>query len=335
MRELFVVADESTDSLWVLRTLDGEKFCIPREELIPPAAPTLTDVSAQDETDFDSGFDEDNDNYEVVEAELVDEPVAPLHTVGEPKTEAPTTEAPEPDPVERTPAEPDPLFATPLSLRPKDIQARIRAGASTEELAEEMGVAISRVEPYAHPVLLERAQVAEAAKQSHPVRADGAAPDTLFEILALSFASRGHALSEARWDAMREVGEPWVVRLTWQAGLQEHSAEWSFHRSMGAAATTEPRDAVAADLIDPSFAQPVRSLSAVSADVEQETSPAVSADPAPQGQQHTQPDLFAEGDALHFPEEQAKPQKRRRKAVTPHWEDVLLGVRTNTKRPKK
>ncbi|MCZ9294804.1 septation protein SepH [Corynebacterium meitnerae] len=328
MRELFVVADESTDSLWVLRTLDGEKFCIPREELIPPAAPMLTDVSAQDETD-----------YEVVEAELVDEPVAPavpLHPVEEPEAEEPeaeepAAEEPEPAPVERTPAEPDPLFATPLSLRPKDIQARIRAGASTEELAEEMGVAISRVEPYAHPVLLERAQVAEAAKQSHPVRADGAAPDTLFEILALSFASRGHALSEARWDAMREVGEPWVVRLTWQAGLQEHSAEWSFHRSMGSSATTEPRDAVAADLIDPSFAQPVRSLSAVSTDVEQETPVA----PAEQGQQHTQPDLFAEGDALHFPEEQAKPQKRRRKAVTPHWEDVLLGVRTNTKRPKK
>ena len=332
MRELFVVADESTDSLWVLRTLDGEKFCIPREELIPPAAPMLTDVSAQDDTD-----------YEVVEAELVDEPVAPavpLHTVEEPETEEPeaeepAAEEPEPAPVERTPAEPDPLFATPLSLRPKDIQARIRAGASTEELAEEMGVAIGRVEPYAHPVLLERAQVAEAAKQSHPVRADGAAPDTLFEILALSFASRGHALSEARWDAMREAGEPWVVRLTWQAGLQEHSAEWSFHRSMGTAATTEPRDAVAADLIDPSFAQPVRSLSAVSADVEQEIPAASSTSPSAVPAEQGQPDLFAEGDALHFPEEQAKPQKRRRKAVTPHWEDVLLGVRTNTKRPKK
>ena len=30
-----------------------------------------------------------------------------------------------------------------------------------------------------------------------------------------------------------------------------------------------------------------------------------------------------------------QPQKRRRKSVTPHWEDVLLGVRTNTKRPKR
>ena len=49
MRELFVVADESTDSLWVLRDLDGEKFCIPREDLIPSAAPTLTAVDDDDE----------------------------------------------------------------------------------------------------------------------------------------------------------------------------------------------------------------------------------------------------------------------------------------------
>ena len=29
------------------------------------------------------------------------------------------------------------------------------------------------------------------------------------------------------------------------------------------------------------------------------------------------------------------PKKRRRKATTPHWEDVLLGVRANTKRPRR
>ncbi|PMC63833.1 DUF3071 domain-containing protein [Corynebacterium tuscaniense] len=332
MRELFVVADESTDSLWVLRALDGEKFCISREDLVPPAAPTLTTV---EDTSVNSGSGEDDENLEVAEAEPVEEARneergGPNLTLCTPEPENPETKS---SPVERTPAEPDPLFATPLSLRPKDIQARIRAGASTEELAEEMGVAISRVEPYAHPVLLERAQVAEVAKQSHPVRADGPAPDTLYEVLALSFSSRGHALSEATWDAVRNVGEPWVVRLTWQAGLQEHSAEWSFHRTMGSAPTTEPRDAVAADLIDPSFAQPVRSLSAVAVNYEQDAPAA----PAEQGQQmhHAQPDLFAEGDVLHIPEEHVKPKKRRRKAVTPHWEDVLLGVRTNTKRPKK
>ena len=343
MRELFVVAEESTDSMWVFRTLDDERFCIPREDLIPPAPSTLAAVSDSEH---------DSEDYEVVEAELVDEtqdaPTFTLVNPVEPQDEAQQDETqpeePQPEetpaPVERTPAEPDPLFANPLSLRPNEIQARIRAGASTEELAAEMGVAASRVEPYAHPVLLERAQVAEAAKSSHPVRADGAAPDSLYEILALSFASQGHALSEANWDAVREAGEPWVVRVTWQAGLQEHQAEWFFRRAMGQGATTEPRDAVAADLIDPSFAQPVRSLSPISDNYAPEPAPEPAQEPAQEPRQepaekyHPQPDLFAEGDELHAPEETNKPKKRRRKAVTPHWEDVLLGVRTNTKRPK-
>ena len=46
-------------------------------------------------------------------------------------------------------------------------------------------------------------------------------------------------------------------------------------------------------------------------------------------------DDVLEGDFLRHPDEDEQPKKRRRKAVTPHWEDVLLGVRTNTKRPKR
>ncbi|SIS54376.1 Protein of unknown function [Corynebacterium appendicis CIP 107643] len=377
MRELFVVAEESTDTVWVLRTEDGERFRIPRADLreVGEPDPVLFDAErdyseTSAEADFTDAFDNSGDEYELVDAELVDEPSRPTFTVysgdepDDPEDSEETPPAPEPaeepvveepaqepadepahEPEEelvRSPVEPDPLFATPLSLRPNEIQARIRAGADATALAEEMGVAESRIEPYAHPVLLERAQVAEAAKQSHPIRDDGTAPDTLFEVLALAFATRGHALSEARWDAVREAGEPWVVRVTWQAGLQEHSAEWFFRRSMGSPATTEPRDPVAADLIDPSFAQPVRSLSAHNSYApgpdyaEEESYPQ---DDIPAGEDNlsvtqTQPNDFAEGDFLQNPEPEEKPQKRRRKAVTPHWEDVLLGVRTNTKRPK-
>ena len=376
MRELFVVAEESTDTVWVLRTDDGERFRIPRADLreVPEPDPALFEA----ERDYTDAFDNSGDDYELVDAELVDEPARPTFTVysgeepiadedehteelddtsAEAETEGSedtenteasdelavveSEESPEPQQAPRTPVEPDPLFATPLSLRPNEIQARIRAGADAASLAEEMGVAESRIEPYAHPVLLERAQVAEAAKQSHPVREDGTASETLYEILALAFAARGHALSEAQWDAVREAGEPWVVRITWQAGLQEHSAEWFFRRSMGSPATTEPRDPVAADLIDPSFAQPVRSLSAHNA-----YTPEPDQDEAEGYSQYndlnddelstseTQPHDFAEGDFLQHPDAEEKPQKRRRKAVTPHWEDVLLGVRTNTKRPR-
>ncbi|MDQ2626687.1 MAG: septation protein SepH, partial [Actinomycetota bacterium] len=56
-------------------------------------------------------------------------------------------------------------------LRPKDIQARIRAGASVEQVAAAAGVDVSRVERFAHPVLLERSRAAELAAAAHPVLA--------------------------------------------------------------------------------------------------------------------------------------------------------------------
>lgn len=315
MRELHLSEEESTEKFFVLVDSDGVRFQLSREQfeqLEPQAEP-----AAEPE--------------ETPEAET-DPAVEPEPTPGP---------APEPEPL---PA-PDPLYATPLSMRPNEIQSRIRAGASTAELAEEMGVAESRVEPYAHPVLLERAQVAEAAKMSHPLREDGPAKLTLFEILASAFAARGHSLHDATWDATREAGDAWVVHLRWSAGLSENEALWSFKRQMGSAPTTEARNAVAADLTDPDFVQPVRSLTAVedprrgTSSTGSTSSTGDTGDAADLGDTAEIAGLAAaaevtEGDFLRHPDEEDAPTKRRRKAVTPHWEDVLLGVRTNPKKPR-
>ena len=260
--------------------------------------------------------DDDGVRYQLSRAALEELTTAP--------EEAAAAE-PEPTPAPETLPEPDPLFANALTMRPNEIQARIRAGATAAELAEEMGVAESRVEPYAHPVLLERAQIAEAAKQAHPVREDGPAKLTLFEVLASAFAARGHSLADATWDATREPGDAWVVRVSWKAGLTDNEATWAYKRQMGSASTAEARDAVAQDLTDPDFVQP-RSI--VSLDRREQRAEAVEAGEAVEAEE-------IEGDFLRHPDEQEQPQQRRRKAVTPHWEDVLLGVRTSQKRPRK
>lgn len=307
MRELYFLEEESTETFFVLRDDNGMRYQLARAELEPLR---IDDRSA-------------TSSPEPAAAPEPAEEVEPAEPQPAP--------APEPVPVERTLPEPDPLYATPLSMRPNEIQARLRAGATAAELADEMGVAQSRLDVYAHPVLLERAQVAEAAKQSHPVREDGLAKQTLFEILATAFAARGHSISDAEWDATREQGDSWVVRVTWKAGLTENEALWTFKRAMGSGAQTEARNAMAADLTDPDFAQPVRSLSAVRT----ERDDAVGVDGAGQPEVVDRQDDVVEGDFLRHPDEDEQPQQRRRKAVTPHWEDVLLGVRTNTKRPKR
>ena len=227
--------------------------------------------------------------------------------------------------------QPDPQLSAPLTMRPREIQDRIRSGASLTELAAEIGVPVSRIEPFAHPVLADRASIAQQAKQANPVRDDGPAKLTLWEVLATAFAARGLDLTTTEWDAYRDPAHQWVVRVTWQSGISHNSAEWTFHRKNGTL-TVVARNANAADLIDPSFAQPVRSLSRVpttpSVEDTRDDLPVITDDD--DGPDDTGP--------VHRPAHPAptpSPSRRRRKAVTPGWEDILLGVRPSTKRSPK
>ena len=73
-------------------------------------------------------------------------------------------------------------------LRPRDIQSRIRAGASAQEVAESSGMDLSKVERFAHPVLLERQRAAELATAAHPVLADVPAVETLLETITAALS---------------------------------------------------------------------------------------------------------------------------------------------------
>ena len=386
MRELYLMADESTERFFVLRDSDGVSFQIARSEFAPVFGPSEEQVLI-DEASTPTGSTIRHLTVAPETGEPDSEGQAPdgPNAEGVPESHSPSEPAPQAEASEHPAAsdaaasdasasadaendgdtpeysalskqrglpEPDPLLTNPLTMPPREIQARIRAGATAADLAEEMGVAESRIEPYSHPVVLERMQIAEAAKQSHPVRDDGPAKLTLFEILATAFAARGHSLSEATWDATRDPGDAWVVHLRWRTGLTDNEALWTLRRSMGSPASTEARNTVAADLTDPDFVQPVRSLTAVdprggrgdadewddALDGPQDASQQEAAADG-DGATHatdatTTKDAVTEGDFLRHPDGE-QPQKRRRKAVTPHWEDVLLGVRTNTKRPRK
>ena len=335
MRELFLVPDESSATSLVLRADDGEQFFldVTSLDLAATRALLMAEVPEMESAAADSP-------EETATGTGVETDTGTTDTAGTPDQPAPEPER------ERVLPAPDPLLTAPLSMRPREIQGRIRAGASVDELAEEMGVAPSRVEPFAHPVLLERERMAELAKQSHPVREDGPAKLTLWEVLAAAFAARGHSVTETQWDAFREADGTWVVRVSWTAGLSENEAEWAIHGHMTSQSTSEARNAVAADLTDPDFVQPVRTLTSVGRgsryadtrpgpDNGDESFDDRDADPADTAEIEAVPDEIEGEEFLQHPEPEEKaPTRRRRKAVTPHWEDVLLGVRTNTKRPR-
>jgi hypothetical protein len=116
----------------------------------------------------------------------------------------------------------------PNVLTPKEIQARIRAGASVEQVASSAGVETSRVERFAHPVLLERSRAAELATAAHPVLVDGPAVLTLLETVTTALVARGLDPDATSWDAWRNEDGRWTVQLAWKAGRSDNVAHFRF-----------------------------------------------------------------------------------------------------------
>lgn len=222
-------------------------------------------------------------------------------------------------------------------LRPKDIQARIRAGASVQEVAEGSGMDISKIERFAHPVLLERERAAELATAAHPVLADGPTVATLLETITSSLSERGLSAKDTTWDSWRTDDGRWTVRMGWQAGLSQNFAHFRF--TPGAhGGTVTAIDEAASELIDPEFERPLRPVAPVSqlefdvpaAPAPQQDSAPVAVPPALAGPaaRAAQEAAAAPGPALS-PAQSRPAKKSGRKAVVPAWEDVLLGVRSS------
>ena len=112
------------------------------------------------------------------------------------------------------------------SMRPRDVQARLRAGATSDEVAEQAGWPIERVEAFAVPVLQERSFVAQQAKASFIRYQDGELE--LQQVVAHRLAERGIDTAEFRWDAWRGEDGRWTVLLAYPAGRGDQVATWIF-----------------------------------------------------------------------------------------------------------
>ena len=115
-------------------------------------------------------------------------------------------------------------------LRPREIQARIRAGETPDSVAAAAGIRIDRVMTYAHPVLQERAQVATRAQQARvKIEDSGAAhPPTLTELIESRLLVRGLDETNIAWDARRLENGQWEVTSSWQAGDRTITAHWRY-----------------------------------------------------------------------------------------------------------
>ena len=194
-------------------------------------------------------------------------------------------------------------------LTPKEIQARIRAGASIEQVAAASGSDTSRIRRFANPILMERSRAAELATAAHPVLADGPAELTLLDTISVALAARGLDPGKPSWDAWRNADGRWTVQVAWKVGRSDNVAHFTFVPSAHGGTVTALDDA-ARELIDPSFDRPLRTVAQVARlDFDEPVQPVAPA-PAPE-----QP--------------QAHSRRGKGKPAIPAWEDVLLGVRSS------
>ncbi|MDF9717896.1 DUF3071 domain-containing protein [Nocardioides sp. ChNu-153] len=116
------------------------------------------------------------------------------------------------------------------TLRPRDIQARIRAGASPDDVAQAAQTTVERIMGFVAPVLAERAHVAERAQASSlRRRGDGAtAARTLGEAVAAHLRSRALSPDAVTWDAWRRDDGRWTLSGTFVAGKRRGTATFTF-----------------------------------------------------------------------------------------------------------
>jgi hypothetical protein len=119
------------------------------------------------------------------------------------------------------------------TLRPRDIQARIRAGETPESVAQVAGTSVDKVMPYAAPVLAERAHVAQRAQRASIRRrpVDGGAISsarTLGDAVGSHLRSRNVDPETVAWDAWRREDGRWTLSASYTTTGRVGAAHFSF-----------------------------------------------------------------------------------------------------------
>ena len=228
-------------------------------------------------------------------------------------------------------------------LRPKEIQDRIRAGETAEEIADAAGVPIERVRRFEGPVLAERAYRAEEAQRATLRQPGDSGPGrSLGDVVTERLRMFGIDPAEAEWDSRKRSDGGWQVRLAFSSGSRPHLAEWVFdpHRKHVA-----PADDTAARLCLPeadlpeeasqlraparATVTPIASRLGATAQPEQDPGPPPEKvrKPAPAPPRAAEPEADT---AQAAPAPRERPARkaaggRSRRSSVPSWDEIMFG----------
>ncbi len=250
-----------------------------------------------------------------------------------------------------------------FDVRPREIQARIRAGQSAEEIAGSAGIAIDRVRRFEGPVLAEREHVAQLAQRS-TVRRPGldGRPTTLSECIGERLGTSDLAVDGLDWDSWRAEDGRWVVQVTYSHDDRPQVARYLYDlRARSVAADNDEARWLTGELLErpvPPTAFVPRLATAETADDEVEAKVECPAAPAPRPVVVTrlasaqleittvvesEPAAVLEAAAVAAPQPVEAPAaavrgtgtdgtatarpNRSRRASVPAWDDIVFGGR--------
>jgi hypothetical protein len=138
-------------------------------------------------------------------------------TINQPRLTSVPTDAPEP------------------SISIKELQARLRAGESIEELAREAGWTFEKVERFAGPILQERSYILATANNVVIKNAGSRDAQTFLEVVTSKLIANGVSADSLNWNTHRRDDGKWVIRLTYPNNNPSNSfsgdAVWFFDMS--------------------------------------------------------------------------------------------------------
>jgi len=114
------------------------------------------------------------------------------------------------------------------SLRPRDIQARIRGGETPEQVARAAGIPMDKVLRFATPVLAEREHMVTEARR-HPLhRRSEPGGTSLDDAVTARLTDHGVDPAVVAWDAHRRDDGAWVVTAGYPGGTRPRTATFRF-----------------------------------------------------------------------------------------------------------
>ena len=113
-------------------------------------------------------------------------------------------------------------------IRPREIQARIRAGHSAEEIAASAGLPLDRVRRFETPILLERTHMAETAQKVGVRRVTDSVTTPLGVLVQARLDEHGVSAEDVEWDSWRRDDGRWQIVLRYAAAGRERTAAWMF-----------------------------------------------------------------------------------------------------------